>query len=173
MPVQYLALVLPIAAIALGAVFAVKSLALRRQSAASAQWPTGTGKIIGSRIDTETVDNITAVEDEETAGRRHLRHDEEVSTASVRYSYRVDGREYQSTRLYIGRPVFYGRPGVAAAAAAKYPPQAQVPVYYNPDNPAQAVLEPLNFANAKLALGAAAGFGGCGLLALFALLNIQ
>lgn len=174
MPVQYLALVLPIAAIALGAVFAVKSFVLRRQAAASAKWPTVMGKIIGSQIDTAIVDNSTAVEDAEGAdGRRHLPHDDTVSTASVRYSYRVGDKDYQSTRLYIGRPVFNGLSSVAAATVAKYPPHAPVRVYYNPDNPAQAVLEPLNFANAKLALGAAAGFGSCGVLALLALLNIQ
>jgi uncharacterized protein DUF3592 len=173
MSVQYLAAILPIAAIVLGAVFAAKSVSLRRQSLASAKWPTVMGEIIGSRIDTAIIDNSTAVEDEESAGRRHLPHDDEVSTASVRYSYCVAGKEYQSTRLYIGRPVFYGVSAVAAAAAAKYPPHARVPVYYNPDNPAEAVLEPLNFANARLALGAAAGFGSCGLLALLALLNVQ
>ncbi len=173
MPVQYLALVLPVAAIALGVVFAIKSAALRRQSLASAKWPTVTGKILGSRIDIAIVDNSTTVEDEERSGRRYVRPDEEVSTACVRYAYRVGDKDYQSTRLYIGRPVFYGSSVVAAATAAKYQPDARVPVYYNPDNPAQAVLEPLNFANAKLALGAAVGFGSCGLLALLALLNIQ
>ena len=173
MPVQYLALVLPVAAIALGVVFAVKSFILRRQAAASAKWPTVMGEIIGSGIDTAIVDNSTAVEDEESADRRRLADDDTVSTASVRYAYRVGDKDYQSTRLYIGRPVFYGLSSVAAATAAKYPPHARVQVYYNPDNPAQAVLEPLNFANATLALGAAAGFGSCGLLALLALLNIQ
>lgn len=173
MPVQYLALMLPVAAIVLGVVFAVKSVALRRQSLASAKWPTVTGKILGARIDSAIVDNITAVEDEESSGHRYVRPDEEVTTACIRYAYRVGDKDYQSTRLYIGRPVFYGASVVAAATAAKYLPDAQVTVYYNPDNPAQAVLEPLNFANAKLALGAAAGFGSCGLLALLALLNIQ
>ncbi len=173
MSAHYLALVLPVAAMVLGVVFAVKSAALRQQSLASAKWPTVTGKILASRIDTAIVDNSTTVEDEESSGRRQLRQDEEVTTASVRYAYRVGDKDYQSTRLYIGRPVFYGSSVVAAATAAKYLPDAQVPVYYNPDNPAQAVLEPLNFANAKLALGAAAGFGSCGLLALLALLGIR
>ena len=173
MPIQYLAIVLPIAAITLGAIFAVKSLTLRRQSVASAKWPTVTGTIIGSRINTEIIDNSTAVADQESAGgHRHLPQDDTVSTASVRYSYRVGSKDYQSTRLYVGRPVFYGRAGMAAATAAKYPPHAQVPVYYNPNNPAQAVLEPLNLANAKLALGAAVGFGGCGLLAVLVLSNM-
>jgi hypothetical protein len=39
-------------------------------------------------------------------------------------------------------------------------------VFYNPANPAEAMLEPLNFENAKVALIAAIGFAGCGLLAL-------
>jgi hypothetical protein len=42
---------------------------------------------------------------------------------------------------------------------------ASVSVFYNPANPAAAMLEPLNFENAKVALIAAIGFAGCGLLA--------
>ena len=82
------------------------------------------------------------------------------------YAYQVGGRDYRSTRLYAGRPVLSGSPKIAEAIIAKYPPGASVSVFYNPANPAEAMLEPLNFENAKVALIAAIGFGGCGLLAL-------
>ena len=47
-----------------------------------------------------------------------------------------------------------------------------MPVHYNPDNPTEAMLEPSNLANANLALGAAVGFGGLGLLAVLLVWNI-
>jgi hypothetical protein len=166
-PIQELALLLPGAAVALGAMFAAKSLSLRRQSAACAGWPTAAGKIVGARTETEIEDDSTESDDHDVRPARVL------SAASVRYVYRVGDREYQSTRLYAGRPVFYGNPRVAAAIIAKYPPNAAVSVYYNPANPAEAMLEPLNFANANLALGVALGFGGCGLLGLFVLWSVQ
>jgi hypothetical protein len=158
----------PGAAVVLGAAFAVKAVALRRQGLACADWPTVAGRIIGSRIDTAVMDNIT-----ENDERGRVRPDEEVSAASVRYAYRVGQHDYQSTRLYLGRTVFSGSPRAAAAVVAKYPPNAAVAIHYNPANPAEAVLEPLNFANANLALVAGLGFGAMGLLFLFAMANVQ
>src|SRR5262249_32922340 len=117
---------------------------------------------------TAIIDNIT-----ETDERGRVRADEEVSTASIRDAYRVGDRDYQSTRIYVGRPVFTGSRRAAAAVVAKYPPNATVPVHYNPANPAQAMLEPLNFANANLALAVALGFGGFGLLALVLMMSTQ
>ena len=89
--------------------------------------------------------------------------------SAVKYAYQVGGRDYRSTRLYVGRPVFTGSPKTAQDIIAKYPPGAQVSVFYNP---AEAMLEPLNFANAKVALIAAIDFGGFGLLAVLLLLQV-
>lgn len=91
-----LALLVPAAAVALGALFAVKAVALRRQGRACAGWPTVAGKIIGSRVDTAIIDNIT-----ETDARGRVRPDEQVSASAVRYAHRVGDRDYQSTRLYL------------------------------------------------------------------------
>ncbi len=91
----------------------------------------------------------------------------------VCYVYRVAGQDYQSTRIYPGRPVFSGNPGAAAAMITRYPAHARVSVHYNPANPAEAVLEPSNLANAKLALMAAFGFAVPGLLAFLAVWNMQ
>ena len=167
MQIEQLAFLAPGAAVVIGAVFAAKSVSLRRKSRACAIWPTVIGKIIGSRIDTTVGENLTAIEN------RHARRERELSSATVHYAYRVGDREYQSTRLYVGRPVFSGNPRVAASIIAKYPLNVQVSVHYNPDNPAEAMLEPSNFANANLALGVAVGFCGLGLLALLLVLNIQ
>jgi hypothetical protein len=163
-----IAFLMPAGAVALGALFAFKTVSLRRRAHICSHWPTVMGKIIGAHVDTAVVDNIT-----ETDERGRVRPDDEVTAARVRYAYRVGNRGYQSTRLYLGRPVFSGSPRAAAAVVAKYPPNAPVPVYYNPANPAEAMLEPLNFANANLALAVALGFGGFGLLALFLMASVQ
>jgi hypothetical protein len=54
------------------------------------------------------------------------------------YAYQVEGQSYQSQRIYFG-----GEVGGSAMTGVikKYPVGAQVPVYYNPQNPAEAVLE--------------------------------
>jgi hypothetical protein len=66
----------------------------------------------------------------------------------VKYAYQVGGRDYRSTRLYVGRKVSARGIGIGVLQSG------------------QSMLEPLNFANAKLALPVAIGFGGLGLLAL-------
>jgi len=167
----YLAFAIPGAAVVLGIVLAVESVRARRQAFACAAWPTVPGRVLGARIDTQIVDNLTA-SDEGESGRRHRPADDVVSGAKVRYAYQVGGRDYQSTRIYVGRPVLSGNPRDAAAIVAKYPPNARVSIHYNPGNPAEAVLEPLNFINAFVLALAALGFGVPGLVALFAAWNV-
>jgi len=152
---------MPAAFVALGGVFALEAVGLRRQGRAYARWPVASGRILGTRRDVELVEN----NDDRRDGRRHEQYDTFFGT-TVSYAYQVAGRDYRSTRLYAGRPVLSGSPKIAEAIIAKYPPGASVSVFYNPANPAEAMLEPLNFENAKVALIAAIGFGGCGLLAL-------
>jgi Protein of unknown function (DUF3592) len=72
----------------------------------------------------------------------------------------------------VGRPVLSGA-RLAAATVAKYPSNAPVPVFYNPANPAEAMLEPANLINARMALLGAASFGGIGALGIFVLCNVQ
>jgi hypothetical protein len=56
----------------------------------------------------------------------------------VQYSYQVSGQRYQSAKLAPGPEV--GGTG-AGKVVARYPAGAQVMVFYNPQNPAEAVLE--------------------------------
>jgi hypothetical protein len=147
--------------VALGAAFAGAAVGLLRKIAACRRWPTVTGKVMRTRLDSMVED------DDSDAGRSHRSPREtEYFGATIRYAFSVAGREYQSTRRYIGRPVLSGSPRAAAKVLAKYPPDAAVTVHYNPANPAEAVLEPGNLANVNMALIAAIGFGGGGLLAM-------
>jgi Protein of unknown function (DUF3592) len=97
----------------------------------------------------------------------------EFSGFNVLYTYHVGGREYRSTRLYVGNPVLRGGDRIARALAAKYQVGKAVPVYYNPANPAIAMLEPLNRSNATLAAIMATGFGGMGLFMAYVMAMAQ
>lgn len=61
--------------------------------------------------------------------------------SAVTYVYTVNGTQYTSDRLAIGGGLGYGSPAIAEREVAKYPAGSMVQVYYNPNNPAEAVLE--------------------------------
>jgi hypothetical protein len=161
--IPWFVLTVPAAFVLLGGVFALKGVSLTRQGRVSARWPVASGRILEVRGEVKLVENNN--------DRRH--RDDAFFGATVKYAYQVNGRDYFSTRLYAGRPVFGGSPKIAQDIIAKYPPGASISVFYNPANPAEAMLEPLNFANAKLALIVAIGFGGFGLLALLLLRQLS
>ena len=60
---------------------------------------------------------------------------------SVRYEYEVDGKRYTSRRYAFGTRYITGFRN-AQETAAQYRDQGQVTVYYNPENPRHAALEP-------------------------------
>jgi hypothetical protein len=101
----------------------------RRQRArgeAARQWPTAPGTILQSYVG----ERSTTAEDAGT-----------TSVAVVSYSYRVSGRDYQSSRLGFGGEIQGGRDAMAKLVA-EYPAGASVAVPYNPDKPEDAVLRP-------------------------------
>ncbi|MDP2975717.1 MAG: DUF3592 domain-containing protein [Anaerolineales bacterium] len=60
---------------------------------------------------------------------------------AVKFTYRVAEQEYTGNKITFGFIQGYGNYKKAQAALAHYPLGAQVTVYYNPANPADAVLE--------------------------------
>jgi hypothetical protein len=153
--IPWFVLLIPAVFAVIGAVFALKGVSLLRQGRVCAQWPVASGKILEAHTAVKLVEN--------SDDRRH--GDDAFFGANVKYAYQVGGRDYRSTRLYVGRPVLGGSK-MAQDILARYPTGASVSVFYNPANPAEAMLEPLNFINAKLAFFVAIGFGGFGLLAM-------
>jgi hypothetical protein len=100
----------------------------RRQVNATRHWRMTTGQVLFS----------TASVGATSSGRA-------VVYPHVVYTYEVNGRLYQSERLYPAGGVG-GSP--AMTTVARYPAGKQVTVYYNPDDPTEAVLErraPANF----------------------------
>jgi hypothetical protein len=100
----------------------------------SRDWPWVYGKIVGSRLSI-----VARVRDTRFV-------------AELRYRYTVDGREHEGERLNA-RPRIWGI--AAEYARDNYPRGRRVKVYYNPKNPAQALLEPglTLYLVAQLALG--------------------
>jgi hypothetical protein len=58
----------------------------------------------------------------------------------IRYSYPVDGREHESSQINFWG-VVGGSQSAAERTTRRYPQGAQVTVYYNPQDPHEAVLD--------------------------------
>lgn len=91
---------------------------MRKQGLASRNWPSVQGEILTSRVDDHTLENLRP---------------------EIVYGYTAQGQTFKGTR------VGYSGYSVSRAAleqiVARYPVSSQVTVYYNPQNPSQAVLE--------------------------------
>ena len=95
---------------------------MRRRMVAVSQWPSTLGTVNASYLE-----------------RRHSSGDSgSTNYPVVQYSYQVGGQAYQTTKLAPGPEV--GGTG-AGEVVARYPAGAQVMVFYNPQNPSEAVLE--------------------------------
>ena len=106
----------------LNAIFLASIFLMRRRMAAVSQWPSTMGTVQTSYLE-----------------RRHSSSDSgSTNYPVVQYSYHVGGQAYQSTKLAPGPEV--GGTG-AGKVVARYPAGAKVMVFYNPQNPADAVLE--------------------------------
>ena len=95
---------------------------MRRRMAAVSQWPSTMGTVHASYLERRSSSNNGG----------------STNYPVVQYSYQVGGQVYQSTKLAPGPEV--GGTG-AGKVVARYPAGAQVMVFYNPQNPSDAVLE--------------------------------
>ena len=105
----------------LNAVFLGVIFFMRRKMAAVSQWPSTMGTVNASYLE-----------------RRSSSEGGSTNYPVVQYSYQIGGQVYQSTKLAPGPEV--GGTG-AGKVVARYPEGAQVMVFYNPQNPSEAVLE--------------------------------
>jgi len=99
----------------------------RRSSAkanASKDWPSTSGQVLMSQIEMRR-----------SSGRNTGMSPFPV----VVYEYTVMGQRYQSNRIAFGGDI--GGSMIAQPTIAKYPAGSMVTVYYNPQNPGEAVLE--------------------------------
>jgi hypothetical protein len=92
------------------------------------RWPGTPGKVVASAAEARDVD----------VGGPNSTDTERRNFALIVYAYTVAGREYRCDRVSIGENM--GNFEVAETLA-KYPVGTTVTVYYNPSDPAQAVIE--------------------------------
>ena len=128
---------LPILAL-LGAVFGVVAFVRgRRLASASTRWPTVAGIVTNSGVIEE------AIEDKSNDDKSFIRkiHRYQVD---LRYAYQVDKRDFVGTSASWGWTAIYGLRELAEKAASQYRQGQPVTVFYDPEQPGNAVLEPDN-----------------------------
>ncbi len=119
----------------------------RQKVKASQAWPSTPGRVIGSGVEVSSGNE---------GGY--------VYRAVVTYSYQAGGREFHNNRRVFGDTVSSSNHGAAERAAARFVAGSTVPVYYNPANPQDAVLERSSgIAGLMFGLGALFVVLGCGL----------
>ena len=105
----------------LNVIFLVIIFFMRRRMAAVSQWPSTMGTVNASYLES-----------------RSSSEGGSTNYPVVQYSYRVGGQAYQGLKIAPGPEV--GGTG-AGKVVGRYPAGAQVMVFYNPQNPSDAVLE--------------------------------
>jgi hypothetical protein len=105
----------------LNAIFGGIIFFTQRKMAQVNQWPSTLGVVDASYLE-----------------RRSSSEGGSTNYPVVQYSYQIKGQRYQSTKLAPGMEV--GGTG-AGKVVERYPAGAQVMVFYNPQNPSEAVLE--------------------------------
>ncbi|MDI6769063.1 MAG: DUF3592 domain-containing protein [Anaerolineales bacterium] len=111
-----------------GVFLLIKSFKDRKKAEASQGWPATQGQILEARIAESTSTDS----------------DGDTSTSyspAVKFTYNVAGQEYKGNKITFGFTQGYRNYAKAQAALARYPLGAQVTIYYDPANPADAVLE--------------------------------
>lgn len=106
----------------------IKTISKLPKLAAMKHWPTASGKITRSDV----------INSPRTGKRR-----EQTYINDITYHYQVDGVSFESKRIFYGS--VDSRADKAhhdALASGKYKVGADVPVFYNPKNPKDSLLEP-------------------------------
>jgi hypothetical protein len=160
--VPLFAFALPIAAIVAAVLGVVSFVRGRRLASASARWPTVSGTVTTSDVIEE------ALVDDSNTDKSIIRkiHRYQVD---LRYAYQVGKRDFVGTAENWGWTAVYGLRELAETAAGRYRQGQPVTVYYEPEQPGNAVLEPdsRKGSMAPLVFGAISAIGGAAILAFF------
>jgi hypothetical protein len=132
-----------------GVIFFLFALPPLQYSSTSKSWPTVAGIITKSEIDIWRND-----------GKTHYQPD-------IAYAYSVDGKKYTSSKITVGDPPLDNNVTPAKRLQAEYPVGKDVDVYYDPELPESAALQPGTKTGDYLLAGICAIFFFAGLLALY------
>ncbi len=146
-------------------IYALNVYAREKKKATTAQtWPSVNGRVVEAYVAEDV-----QVDSEGDQNR--------VFAPRVVYEYEVNGQTYQNNRLRLGIESFIGSRRKVEQELARFPVGSAVKVYYNPDNPAEAVLQPGVSSKAALVIGITflviAGMTAClvGVVALVSVLS--
>ena len=114
--------------VGIGVLTAYGTVRMRLKTAQAHKWPTVTGTIVSSELESKTED--------------HSRKPIRTYGAAIRYAYEVDGKAYESDQIQLGGTSETSQPGEFERMVARYPEGMRVTVYYDPDDPATATIEP-------------------------------
>lgn len=115
---------------AMGAAAAAFGLVIHRQAFRAMNWPRVTGRIVTSELD---------------VFQGSLSDDKMLRTLYrplISYAYTYEGVNYAGDQASLGASVTSSSDAYAKRLIAKYPVDAIVTVYVNPENPSQAILKP-------------------------------
>jgi hypothetical protein len=111
------------------------ALAFSRMTLQARRWPSTVGTILRGEVQQfEDWDNDLEVS---AAARRRFK-------PAIRYRYEVNGRSYIGDRIRMGVDITSSVRSLAQKTLKRYPPGRDVDVYYNPEKPGEAVLEPIS-----------------------------
>jgi hypothetical protein len=110
---------------ALGLVLIVLYLRNKNKAKASMGWPSTQGRILSTNIRVDEVDD-------ESNRVRYV--------PEVHFEYTVNGVTHEGKRIIYGSEPDFGSRDKAQEFLQKYPQGALVTVFYNPENPGEAVL---------------------------------
>ena len=104
----------------------------QKKADASQNWPSVNG----------TIQDVKAAKNYHTGADDDI--NVETYSPKLRYSYSVGGTEYSSDKIAFGYGKTFNSELAALASIQKYSQGSMVTVYYNPENPNEAVLERKN-----------------------------
>ena len=116
-------------ALALGAVGVVLTVMFFRnknKAKASEGWPQVEGRVVSTNI------RVDEMDDEDSYRVSYI--------PEVHFEYHVEGLLFDGKRIAFGSEVSFGMRKKAEAFLTEYPVGSAVSVFYNPDNPKEAVL---------------------------------
>ena len=117
-----------LALLALGIYLVVFSLRSKKKAEESQNWPSTPGTVTLAEV------------------KRSINRDEDGNESytyfpKVEYTYQVGGETLVGKRLAFGGILAQSNPATAQKTLERYPLGGQVPVYYDPEKPTDAVLE--------------------------------
>lgn len=111
-----------------GVIMIIFGIRNRKKGTESQEWPRVTGTITNVNISKDT--------DTDAEGFTTVTYKPEIE-----YQYEIGGNQFTSTRVSFGGTRTYNSYKKAEEATAKYPLDGAISVFYNPQQPEEAVLE--------------------------------